>query len=153
MITLSKMTSSQFSTYLNSAVADYAKDKIEAGTWLKKEALSLAEKTFNSLLPEGIHTPNHYLFTISLDKKIIGFIWLNFVPENQLNAFIYDFIVFDDYQGFGYGQETMREIEIIAKKLGAKQLSLHVFGHNQRALHVYEKVGFHITDYSLSKNI
>lgn len=67
--------------------------------------------------------------------------------------FIYDIHIFEKYQNRGYGTLAMTMLEEQAQQLGAKKLSLHVFGYNQRALHVYQKVGYHITDYNLSKEL
>lgn len=36
--------------------------------------------------------------------------------------------------------------------LGAKKLSLHILGHNTRAIHLYQKLNFQITDLVMSKN-
>ncbi|WP_340454923.1 GNAT family N-acetyltransferase [Peribacillus butanolivorans] len=46
-------------------------------------------------------------------------------PTNNDEGFIYDFIIFEQYQGLGYGKKAMKEIEIIAKELGMKKISLH----------------------------
>ncbi|MFE0507009.1 GNAT family N-acetyltransferase [Peribacillus butanolivorans] len=34
-------------------------------------------------------------------------------PTNNDEGFIYDFIIFEQYQGLGYGKNAMKEIEII----------------------------------------
>nr|WP_244923495.1 GNAT family N-acetyltransferase [Peribacillus butanolivorans] len=43
----------------------------------------------------------------------------------------------------------MKEIEIIAKELGMKKISLHVFGHNKFARGLYEKSGYEITNITI----
>jgi RimJ/RimL family protein N-acetyltransferase len=46
------------------------------------------------------------------------------------------------YRESGIGQEMLREIEKHAPRLGIKYLALEVFGSNERAIHVYEKIGY-----------
>lgn len=144
------MTQTIYSDYLKQAIKEYAEDKIKAKTWTEQEALELSKASFASLLPEGIHTPSHHLLMIEHDDTKIGYTWVYFEPTKTSEAFVYDFLVFEDYQGKGHGQTAMQAIKLFCHNQGAAKLSLHVFGHNQRALHVYEKVGFVITDYSLS---
>lgn len=153
MLSLSKMTKKQFQSYLEFTIPDYAKDKIESGTWKEEEALNLAKESYQKYLPNGVETPNEFLYAINLKETHIGFMWLHYDSNKTESAFIYDFLIMEDYQGKGYGQQAMTLMFDTVKEFGASRLSLHVFGHNKRALHVYEKLGFEITDYSMSKDI
>lgn len=152
MLTLTAMTTEAFQQYLQEAIIDYAADKVNNGTWQENNAHELALQSYNQLLPDGIKTPNHYLYSIYLADKLIGDTWIFFNTLEKI-VFIYDIHLFEEYQNQGYGTLVMAIIEEYAEKLGAMKLSLHVFGYNQRALHVYQKVGYHITDYNLSKEL
>jgi RimJ/RimL family protein N-acetyltransferase len=48
----------------------------------------------------------------------------------------------DGYRDAGIGQEMMKELETHARRLGVEYLALEVYGINQRAIHVYEKIGY-----------
>jgi ribosomal protein S18 acetylase RimI-like enzyme len=48
----------------------------------------------------------------------------------------------DGYRGIGIGQELMREAERQAAAAGIESIILEVFGINERAIHVYEKMGY-----------
>lgn len=155
-ITLNTMTLIDYENYLSFAIKDYAQDKITAGTWNKEEAIHLATKSFNELLPEGKETKNDYLFSIedeSHDKKI-GFLWvhLNETPFDS-RFFIYDFIIFEEFRNLGYGKQTMAFLDEKAKEMNISQIDLHVFAHNKGAIHLYEQTGFIATDISMSKRI
>ncbi|MBS7687698.1 GNAT family N-acetyltransferase [Limosilactobacillus fermentum] len=58
------------------------------------------------------------------------------------SPFIYDIQIYPDFQNQGFGTQALKLIATQAKALGFKSLGLHVFGHNKRAIHVYEKSGF-----------
>ncbi len=48
----------------------------------------------------------------------------------------------DGYRDAGIGQEMMRELEEHAPRLGVEYLALEVYAINDRAIHVYEKMGY-----------
>lgn len=153
MITLTVMTSNEYNHYINIAIPDYAQDKIKAGTWKKEEALILSKQTFLSSLPKQQETMYEYLYCIQLNAVTIGYVWFHFQPEKSTAAFIYDFLILEAYQNQGYGTKAMTLIENKARAVGASSLSLHVFAHNERAVHVYKSKGFHFTDYSMTKKL
>ena len=51
-------------------------------------------------------------------------------------------VVKDGFRGVGIGTRMMQTIVGVAKKRGLRVLVLSVFATNERAIHVYEKVGF-----------
>ena len=52
--------------------------------------------------------------------------------------------VHDDYQNQGLGTIVTRHMIEVARKMGLKKMWLRVQTDNERAIHVYEKCGFHI---------
>lgn len=47
--------------------------------------------------------------------------------------------IYQPYRGFGYGQTAL---QLLIKLWGNKPLRLHVHPDNERARHIYEKLGF-----------
>ncbi|MEI2467397.1 GNAT family N-acetyltransferase [Niallia taxi] len=154
MITLQPMNQEEFKQYISYAIKDYAKDKIASGNWSENEAIDLSKKAFERLLPKDEKTENNYLFSIFHNNILVGMIWISQkVPTNSNEGFIYDFVIFEQYQGLGYGKKAMKEAEIIAKELGMNKMVLHVFGHNKIARGLYEKMGYEITNITMAKTI
>ena len=156
MIQLERMTERDFIDYLSLAIPDYAAEKISAGSWAKEEAQKLSEESFAELLPNGVATKEHHLFSIvkSESSQKVGYLW--FRSSEDLNgkaAFIFDFIVFEEFRSRGYGTQTMLALEETVKKMGIEKIMLHVFAHNKTALSLYEKMGFKPTDISMSKYV
>lgn len=151
MITLRHMSQDEYERYLNQAILDYAQDKVENQTWKIEEAFALSKESYLSLLPLGLKTLDHYLFTILNEENIaLGSLW---VHVNQSTAFLYDFVIDAAFRNQGYGKQSLQVMETFVKGLGVKTIGLHVFGSNDRALHVYLSQGFKITDYRMIKNI
>ncbi|WP_186673589.1 GNAT family N-acetyltransferase [Sporosarcina sp. BP05] len=154
MITLQPMNQEEFKQYISYAIEDFAKDKIASGNWSEDEAIALSKESFEKELPENEKTKNNHLFSIFQNEILVGMIWvLQKKPKIPNEGFIYDFLIFDQYQGQGYGKKAMKELEIISKGLGMNKIGLHVFGHNKIARGLYEKMGYEITNITMSKMI
>ena len=154
MVTLKKMNKESFQQYITTAIEDYAKDKVASGNWAEEEAIHLSKESFTRLLPKEEESKFNYLFSIFNAQKIVGMIWIaQESPTNIEEGFIYDFLIFEEYRGMGYGKEAMKALEEIVKELGMKKIGLHVFGHNKVAQGLYEKMGYKITNISMEKLI
>lgn len=156
MVVLRKMSEEDFQHYLSYAIEDFADEKIKAGTWSQEEGHTLAKQAFDKYLPKGIDTPHEHLYCIvpNENNEKVGYFWFRYDEADQVkSAFVYDFVIFEPFQGQGYGTKTMQSFEALAKDMGIKKLGLHVFAHNKRAWHLYEKMGFHATDVTMAKYI
>lgn len=146
------MTTKYYVQFEKNSIVEYASEKIKAGTWDEKEALINAKREFEVLIPQGLKTPDHYFYLFKNNDHEIGHVW--FAKEsNEKKVFIYDILIKPEFQNQGLGTETMGLIMIKARKLGFEKIGLHVFGHNQRALHVYQKVGFIPVDIRMERDL
>ena len=156
MVVLERMNKQDYDDYLPHAITEYAVQKIKAGTWVEQEAYKLAKETFERLLPNGEDTERQYLFSIiDPGKQVkIGYLWFQ-LSETLVNkvAFIYDFYIFEEFRGMGYGTQSLDALDDEARKLGINKISLHVFSHNKIAIALYRKVGFEDTDLVMAKYI
>ncbi len=156
MVILNSMTEQDYEGFLSQSIIDYAEDKVKAGTWAPSEAQELSRKSFEQLLPEGLNTPNSYLYAVvdpAVDVKV-GYLWIHISDEPLgRSAFIYDIMIYENFQGKGYGTQTMSALEEEAKRLQVDKILLHVFGHNKIALGLYQKMGYEVTDISMSKRL
>ena len=156
MVTLTRMAQAELDLYLEHVIADYAKEHVDAGNWDAEGALERSKKEFDTLLPQGVNSPNQYLYSIYEDSvgANIGLIWFAMRDEpTGKEAFIYDFEFKPEFRGKGYGAEALRAIEPKVRELGLKKISLHVFGKNKVAWHLYEKVGYEATNVLMSKEL
>jgi len=64
MIKLTPMSKAEFEEYYRQDVQKYAEENVKAGYWTPAEALERSTSAHQQLLPQGLATPNHYLFTI-----------------------------------------------------------------------------------------
>ena len=158
MIHLEPMNETQFQSYLSTAVQDYAEAHIKAGDCRPEEALTLAQKDYQELLPDGLLSKNQFLFSVrddALDKnENIGMIWFA-VKDRRAgrSAFIYDFNIREDLRGKGHGKKVMERIEKLIQEMDIDTVSLNVFGYNHAARKLYEKMGYQITGIGMTKTL
>lgn len=152
MVALSKLSKEQYALAIHELKRHYAEEKVQAGTWLKEEAEQKSEESFQTYLPNGQETEGHYFLAIELEGNDIGYFWYRYQTDDpQKEAFIFNFTIWEEYRGKGYGKLALKELETHVKLQGVKKISLHVFGHNKRAIHIYESLLFNVTDVNMSK--
>ncbi|NBI27503.1 GNAT family N-acetyltransferase [Chengkuizengella sp. YPA3-1-1] len=146
------MSAVDYEKFISHSINHFANEKVRAGTWLKEEAMNKSKEAFERLLPQGLNTNLHYLLSIVDEEQTIGWLWYFYDDKNlQKEAFIYDFFIYEEYQGKGFGKSSLLALDMLAKDKGIKKISLHVFAHNKRAIQLYEKMDFEATDISMSK--
>lgn len=83
--------------------------------------------------------PNDTHFIIEVDGKSVGKIR---VSRNDGESYIYGFVVHPDFQGKGYGRQTLQAVVHMEQPSG-NPIKLEVEAKNRNALHLYESIGFH----------
>jgi RimJ/RimL family protein N-acetyltransferase len=142
--------------YRKELVRGYAADKVRARAWSQAEAEGRAARDVDGLLPEGPATRGHFLYSVMDDSTgaDVGTVW--FALRNSgvgPSVWIYDIIINENFRRKGYASRTLDLVEDRARALGAKSVELHVFGHNQGARALYEKVGYKETSITMAKPI
>lgn len=153
MAKLRIMTADEFQTYLQQGMRSYAAEKVRAEKISLSKATTLAQNEYQTLLPNGLETEKNYFYMVEEDGQVKGYIWLAAYRGNDEIAFVYDINIYPDFQNQGLGTQTLELATEKMKQYGYKYLRLHVFGHNKRAIHVYEKLGLHATDIVMEKEI
>jgi ribosomal protein S18 acetylase RimI-like enzyme len=153
MITLRKMKAEEFSNYHDYFIVDYAADIAANFGYTPEISRAIALKELADDLPQNVSTPDNFLLCIEKnDADLIGYLWYELLNNGE-TVFILDFVVFDKFRGMGYGTAALNALEKQLSQAGVEQIKLRVAHNNQRALKLYEKVGFNITGYNMVKDI
>ena len=158
MTTLRPMSPEEYPRWRALSVAAYAVEKVRNGRWTEAESAAEAEKEFNALLPEGLHSEGHHLYTIvDAAGTGVGALWLARAsradPARHPTGFIYELVVWPEHRRQGHAEAALRALEHEVQRLGWKGLALHVFGHNHAARALYGKLGFEPTNLNLFKPV
>ena len=157
MITLETMTEKLFASYMEEAVAHFSKEYVIAGICAESEAVAVCRSTYEKSLPQGIFTPNNYLYELrKADGQVsIGMAWLAlWVNAGKRSAFVCDVFVRPEWRNQGYGTQAMRLLELKARGFeGVSEIGLHVLWQNKAAQSVYQKLGFQPTGINMIKHL
>jgi ribosomal protein S18 acetylase RimI-like enzyme len=152
-IALDPMTDDEFKAWIEPMIRDYAAQHVASGNWAAEDALELAKAQTLGLLPDGVRTKEHYLYTTrdAATGEAVGILWINVrAKAGRAEAFIYDIAINEDRRGRGYGRAAMLACVARARELGAAGIGLHVFGDNTVARALYTSLGFIETNVQMS---
>ncbi len=145
MVKLRPMSAREFEDFIAWAKEDYAKEQIKAGAWSEEQASELSAQTFAKQLPDGLETPSNNLFIIERaeDGQSIGYLWwASHESGKKRFGTLNDIVIFEAHRRHGYGHLALQAMEKQMKAMGLEEIYLHVFGHNQAARALYQKMDY-----------
>lgn len=110
------------------------------------EAEARAEQSVAASLPDGPRTAGHLVRTaLGADGRPIGWIWVA-MPGHAMPsmAWICDIVVDEPYRRHGYGAAVLSAAELELAQLGVGRVGLNVYGENETARRLYERLGYHV---------
>jgi GNAT superfamily N-acetyltransferase len=148
------MTRTELDAWSVLSRARYADDLVAAGLYAEAEASAAALRVFSDVLPDGLATPGHHLWTVHLDDDdaVVGHLWLQRrLSATGVEAYVMDVDVDPERRSTGLGRATMAAAERAARDLGATVLRLNVFTHNRVAVALYDSLGYVATESTLTR--
>ena len=151
MSRLEPLQQAGFERFLERAIREYAEDHVRNGNWSADGAYEKSRKEFERYLPQGIHSPDQYLYSIvDDDDNQIGVLWVQIKDQK---AFIFDFVIDDLFRGKGYGKRALAALDEKLRAMSVESIGLHVFGDNSTAQELYKKMGYRITGIHMKKTL
>lgn len=152
-VSLVPMSPERFVTWRVYSVASYAQENVKSGRWTRDEALSRSEADFKSLLPDGLDTAGHYLWSVmDAAGDDAGILWVS-TDRRPGYAYIYDIEMNPDRRGQGLGTATLAALDDWCRANEINTIGLHVFGHNQGAWQLYKRMGYVETSVQMEKHL
>jgi ribosomal protein S18 acetylase RimI-like enzyme len=156
MSILAPMKPAAFTAYREMAIRNYAEDNVASGRWPSEGAIERSSEDFAESLPQGLDTPNNYLYEIQSNEhsEAVGILWFAVIVKNGIkSAFIYDVEIKPEYRRQGHGRAAFAALEPLVLDLGLSSIGLHVFGHNPSAKALYDSMGYGVTGISMLKRL
>jgi ribosomal protein S18 acetylase RimI-like enzyme len=151
---LEPMTPKQYESWRPAAVEGYAQQRSDAGPGTIDATREGAGREFDSMLPDGVATPDHHLLVAYDDARVVGTLWLRIVDDwGARRAFVFDVQVDESQRGRGYGRAIMTAGEEYARDQGASVIALNVFAQNDIARSLYDKLGYLVTNVNMQKEL
>ena len=143
-VALRAMTAAEFEGYRDQLITAYAQDMLDAGAFTDRDrALEASVASTEQLLPDGLDTRASTSGRPTTARR-----WSRSCgsPSTGPTGYIYDIEVHHDQRRRGYGREVLDAGARAAHDLGARELGLNVFGHNDGARTLYERAGYATTE-------
>jgi ribosomal protein S18 acetylase RimI-like enzyme len=150
------MTRNEFEEWRDRSIRSFADEQVTCGNWPADEAIELATKANDVLLPDGFATAGMLFLRAALpDGTCVGVSWLGLThPRGAPDcAFIYDIEINEAYRGAGYGRALLAAAEDAVRSRGLGRLELNVFGDNARAIRLYETSGYRVVTQQMRKSL
>ncbi|HAK44940.1 MAG TPA: GNAT family N-acetyltransferase [Spirochaeta sp.] len=156
MVVLREMRQEEYPAYCEYFIEDYSQEIAQNYGHSMEVAVDLAQKDLQSSFPDGLESTEHSLLCIDAEIEgqlcLIGYLWHSINLKDK-STFIYDFYISAGYRGNGFGKQAIAVLESQLSLTDIHQIKLRVAYSNQRALKLYQDVGFLITGLNMSKNI
>jgi ribosomal protein S18 acetylase RimI-like enzyme len=151
-VRLRPLTAEEYPAFLAASKAGYAEGIEVHGGQTHEAAQQKAEADFPAVLPLGLDTPGHFIFTVEAAGVAVGRLWL---ADRQIAGrrvlYIYDVSILPEHQGRGYGRAAMQLAEAEARARGIGRIELNVFGGNDVARGLYRSLGYVETSAQMAK--
>lgn len=151
MLILTPMSKKTFQDFSHESIARYA-ENITENVALNSGPIATASAIFKKILPAGQNTNGHKFYSICVGRisNVAGALWFH-LDGNKETLFIYDIYISTTFQRSGLATATLKNIESYARKLGLKDIRLHVFSNNDPAKNLYLKAGFRFQESGMFK--
>jgi len=153
-VRLVEMTDEGFARRREPMIREYGRDLAASGGMTIEQAEAQAEQQTAEILPAGARSPGQLLRTAWVDGQQVGWIWVS-LPDHAMRemAWIDDIEVDEQHRRRGYGQGMIEAIEAELVALGVGRLGLNVFGGNDVARRLYERLGFRVIQQQRSRSL
>jgi len=148
------MANEAYPAFFENAVESYAAQNVAGGRWRSEDAADLARTETTRLLPQGLETPDNYVFDVvgAGDARAVGYVWFAAAPRGSIKiAFVVQVTIYREFQGLGHGKAALALVEKRAKELGLAGMALHVFAYNKAARGLYESAGYEVSSLNMIK--
>jgi len=143
----------EYEAFVVRAKEFYVSDMVSAGIE-QDVAQAKADRDFPQLLPDGLATPEHFMYAIEDEGRFAGYLWLcDRDGELGHSLFVYAVEVDEASRGRGLGRAAMQFAEEEARRRGIAKVALNVFGGNDVARGLYTSLGYRETAVHMEKQV
>jgi ribosomal protein S18 acetylase RimI-like enzyme len=145
------MSDDEVPGFLADSRARYVADLVGIGQD-EDAAMKATGEQLEAMFPGGRPAGGHVLFRIEDGGEPVGALWLGPGTDGVTGRWaVWEIFLEEHHRGRGIGTLTMLLAENEVRSRGGAEMTLSVFGHNDVARHVYEKVGYETTATQMRK--
>ncbi len=136
-------TPAEFTILLKQSIKMYAEDLLRVKEFPDFKAARNGAKTeVYSYIKNETNKENDRVYYLFNENNInVGYIWFKIEPQYNISVLLYIFI-FPKFRRYGYAKQAMHLFEKESRQAGMAQTHLVVFLDNDKALPMYQKLGY-----------
>ncbi len=147
------MTDEECASFVAASRLRYIDDLVWAGADADVAARTTAEG-IKRMFPGGKPSPGHLLFRVEDDEVSVGSLWIGPADGRAADEwYIWEIIIDEGHRGRGIGTQVMGLCEEEVRSRGGVRIRLTVYGFNDTARHVYEKLGYESVSIEMRKQL
>jgi ribosomal protein S18 acetylase RimI-like enzyme len=151
MATLRPMTLAEIEEFRTGHIDEYIKGRVDAGE-SPETAHRIALAQHEEFYPGGLPAPGHHHYRVIEDSTPVGSLWLGTAPgDKPSQEWVFLVEIDEAHRGKGHGRAAMLLAEEEARRHGAKELGLNVWGPNKVARSLYESLGYQTSSIQMLK--
>ena len=154
MISLRAANKTDFEKYKPCFIADYSEELVQNYGLSAENSIKQATAELAESFPDGQALENNYLLCIERTEagviQVVGYLWYA-LDVKLKQGFICDFYILPPFRSLGFGKAALNALEEKLLNQNILQIKLRVAYTNDRALKLYETVGFKPTGTNLMK--
>lgn len=139
MVTLRPLREDEYEWWDAAHRAEYEHGLVEFAGLAPDAARAKVEGDIAAVLPEGLATPNVWIWAVEADRRRVGTVFLG---RRGDDLWLYDITIDADERGRGYGRAAMLVLEDEVRRLGHESVTLNVWGGNEVARGLYRSLGY-----------
>lgn len=155
-VALVEKSAGQLAAWLPVSTALYRQARIDAGD-TPAEAAAASSASQERFFPGGVPAEGQRVFTITVDGTAdhadgadAGWLWIGPYTDGD-DWWIWDIEVHEAFRRRGIAEAALRLAEDLARGAGIAAIGLNVFGGNDTARRLYDRVGYHVTSVHMRK--
>lgn len=119
------------------------RNKPEINEWLFTDCGPISKQQQRLWFEHVTNDKNHLVWIAKTAQwRSVGYVQAKDIDHHYRSACV-GYVVAPEFQGRGYGQKMVRLSQIqVARMLGLHRLEARVLSNNERAIHIYRKLGF-----------
>jgi ribosomal protein S18 acetylase RimI-like enzyme len=118
---------------------EYEHGLVEFAGMSPGDARAKVDRDVPSVLPDGLETADVWIWAAEAEGRRVGTVFLGRRGED---LWLYDITIDADERGKGHGRAAMLALEEEVRQLGARSVTLNVWGGNEIARGLYRSLGY-----------
>ena len=163
-LSLRPISDAELTRWLADRRGEYVQSRIASGEPAEIAEANAAE-SYARLFPGGTPAAGHEIFVLVEDNDAddggpgapdpggaVGTLWLGPYPDNRAGAvWVWNIDIDAEHRGRGLGRAGMLLAEDEARRRGAHEIGLNVFGFNDVAIGLYRSLGYEAASIQMRK--